>query len=67
MMCARCMSECVSAAFLIGRDGHMHGVCDKCMNEMSSDLIRELESSDRAIWAEDREPEYDPGLIEEGL
>lgn len=67
MICARCMSECVPAAFLIGRDGHMHGVCEKCMNDMNRDQIRELESSDRAIWAEDSEPEYDPGLIEEGL
>lgn len=70
MKCICCGEEIdYAAAFMTAKDGHMWAVCRECVSTLTAAGAREAQ--DRAEMPDETEqypePEYDPGLIEEGL
>lgn len=57
-ICIVCQHECVPAGFIAGKDGHMHAICEKCIDQVTTQFIRLFE---------DDTDNYAPGLIEEQL
>lgn len=66
LKCICCGAEVeYAAAFITAKDGNMWAVCSECLITMTAAAARDAQM--RAELPEDPEPEYDPGLIEEGL
>lgn len=56
MLCAFCQEKCTPSAYIVGKDGHMYGVCRSCLFKMTLEKIRSVEYD---------EDDYTPGLIED--
>ena len=68
MICIACEQEITQnqvCGFMFGRSFETYPVCRDCMTKMTAAAARDAQM--RAEIPEDPEPEYDPGLIEEGL